>query len=226
MKDRVLVVAAHPDDEVLGCGGVIARLTKEGREVYALILGEGITARDENRNIKKRGKELEILKRCARSANKVLGVKHIFLYDFPNIRFDEVALLDIVKVVEKIKNEIKPAVIFTNHKGDLNLDHRITCEAVLSATRPLAGETVKEIYSFETLSSTEWRYPLSFLPDLFFDITGTIKLKLKAMNEYYTELREYPHPRSIEGVTINAKNWGMKSGVHYAEAFKTLRVIK
>ncbi|MCP5105052.1 MAG: PIG-L family deacetylase, partial [bacterium] len=127
---------------------------------------------------------------------------------------------------EKVKTQVKPEILFTHHEKDLNIDHQVTYHAVLTASRPLKGEPVKEIYSFEVLSSTEWNYPLSFSPDCFFDITGTIDSKVAAMAAYRSELREYPHPRSLKGIKLNAENWGMKVGVPCAEAFQTVRVLK
>ncbi|RKY38560.1 MAG: PIG-L family deacetylase [Candidatus Omnitrophota bacterium] len=222
----ILVIAAHPDDEVLGCGGTIARLIKEGFEVYTLILGEGITSRDDMRDRKRREEEITELKGEAKEANKILGVKEVFFYDFPDNRFDTVPFLDIVKVVEKVKNSINPEIIFTHYEMDLNVDHQITYRAVITATRPLKEESVKEIYSFEIPSSTEWRYPLNFSPDVFFDISTTIDIKIKALEKYKTELKKYPHPRSLEGVKLIAKNWGIKVGLEYAEAFKVVRILK
>jgi LmbE family N-acetylglucosaminyl deacetylase len=226
MKNKILIVSAHPDDEVLGCGGTVARLVKEGYQAYTLILGEGITSRDEKRDRAKRETEIQKLKDQAKKANKIIGVEEVFMYDFPDNRFDTVPLLDIVKVIEKIKNDIKPDIIFTHYGKDLNIDHQITYKAVITATRPVVGEPVKEIYSFEVPSSTEWNFPLSFSPDVFFDISETIDIKIKALEEYKTELREYPHPRSLEGIKINAQSWGLKIGVKYAEVFKCIRIIK
>jgi LmbE family N-acetylglucosaminyl deacetylase len=223
---RILVAAAHPDDEVLGCGGTAARWVKEGNEVYTLILGEGITSRDETRQREKREAEITELKKQIHQANAVIRVKEVFTYDFPDNRFDSVPLLDIVKVIETIKNKIKPGIVFTHYPQDLNIDHRITYQAVLTAMRPTAEETVKEIYSFEVLSSTEWNFPLRFSPDVFFDISETIDVKLAAMEKYQSELREYPHPRSLKGIRLNAEQWGMKTGLKYAEAFKLVRLIK
>jgi len=222
----ILIVAAHPDDEVLGCGGTIARLIKEGFEVYTLILGEGITSRDDMRDRKRREEEITELKGEAKEANKILGVKEVFFYDFPDNRFDTVPFLDIVKVIEKVKNSINPEIIFTHYEMDLNIDHQITYRAVITATRPLKEETVKEIYSFEIPSSTEWRYPLNFSPDVFFDISTTIDIKIKALEKYKTELKKYPHSRSLEGVKLIAKNWGIKVGLEYVEAFKVVRILK
>jgi LmbE family N-acetylglucosaminyl deacetylase len=226
MRNKILIVSAHPDDEVLGCGGTVARLVKEGYQAYTLILGEGITSRDEKRDRAKRETEIQKLRDQAKKANKIIGVEEVFMYDFPDNRFDTVPLLDIVKVIEKIKNDIKPDIIFTHYGKDLNIDHQITYKAVITATRPVVGEPVKEIYSFEVPSSTEWNFPLSFSPDVFFDISETIDIKIKALEEYKTELREYPHPRSLEGIKINAQSWGLKIGVKYAEVFKCIRIIK
>lgn len=225
-KKNILIIASHPDDEVLGCGGTVGRLSKEGHTIYTLILGEGVTSRDNIRNRNERENEIIDLKNYVEKANKILGVKKVFFHDFPDNRFDTVPFLDIVKVIEEIKNQIKPEIIFTHYEKDLNIDHQITYRAVITATRPLKEGTVKEIYSFEIPSSTEWSYPLSFSPDIFFNISGTIDVKLRALEEYKSELREYPHPRSLEGIKLIAKNWGMKVGLNYTEAFKIVRIIK
>jgi len=222
MRQAILVVAAHPDDEVLGCGGTIARYVQEEKDVHVLILGEGMTSRDKDR--KKDG--LERLKKDAHKANLTLGAKEVFLYDFPDNRFDTVALLDIVKVIEKIKRDIKPGIIYTHHRNDLNIDHRITCDAVLTAARPLKGETVREIYSFEVPSSTEWSYSYQFRPNIFKDITGTVETKIEALKRYGTEIREFPHPRSEQAVRAAAKRWGSVSGLGAAEAFEAVRIIR
>lgn len=222
---RILIIAAHPDDEILGCGATVARLIKEGYEAYTLILGEGMTSRDPERNINKREKDIDELKKHMQRANDIIGVKKVFAFDFPDNRFDTVPLLDIVKTIEKVKNMVKPYVIFTHYEKDLNIDHQITYKAVITATRPLENENTKEIYSFEVLSSTEWNYPLSFSPNVFFDIGDTLALKLKAMTEYKLELREYPHPRSLEGMEIRAKQRGMEVGMYFAEAFECARRI-
>jgi len=226
MSKKILVVVAHPDDEVLGCGGTIARFAIDKCEVYTLLLGDGVTSRYNASKNPEMEKELEQRKKDALSANKLLGVKDVIFSNFPDNRFDTVPLLDIVKVIEKIKNKIKPDIIFTHYEKDLNIDHQITYKAAITATRPLKEETVKEIYSFEIPSSTEWSYPLSFSPNVFYDISETIDIKLGALEEYKTELRRYSHPRSLEGVKLIAKCWGMKVGLKYAEAFELVREIK
>jgi len=226
MVKKLLIIAAHPDDEVLGCFGTVARLIKEGYEAYTLILGEGKTSRDEVRVVENKTDELQTLNQEILQANKTIGIKKTFVESFPDNRFDSVDLLDIIKVISKVKNEVQPDIIFTHYEKDLNIDHQITYQAVITATRPMQKESVKEIYSFEILSSTEWNYPISFSPDIYYDISETIDLKIKAMKEYQSELCEYPHPRSLEGIKLNAKYQGMRVGKRFVEAFKTVRAIK
>lgn len=226
MNDKILIVVAHPDDEVLGCGGTAAKLVNNGDEVYVLILGQGAASRYENDDGEKIKGELEELRKHMYAANETMGVKEVFTDELPDNKFDTVPLLDIVKIIENIKNKIRPDIIFTHYEKDLNVDHQITYKAVITATRPLPEEKVREIYSFQTLSSTEWSYPLSFSPDVFFDISETMDLKLKALGCYKTEMREFPHPRSSEGAELNAKTWGMKVGIEYAEAFKCVRCLR
>lgn len=226
MSKKILIVAAHPDDEVLGCFGTVARLIKDGYEAYTLILGEGKTSRDEQRVVENKKNEIATLNSEIQKANDAIGIKKVFVESFPDNRFDSVDLLDIIKVISKVKDEIKPDIIFTHYENDLNIDYQITYKAVITATRPMQDECVKEIYSFEILSSTEWNYPLSFSPDTYFDITNTLNLKLNAMKEYSSELCEYPHPRSIKGIELNAQYNGMRVGKEYVESFKSIRVIK
>ena len=226
MSKKILIVVSHPDDEVLGCFGTVARLIKEGYEAYTLILGEGKTSRDEKRVVENKKDEIEILNSEIKRANDTIGIKKTFIYNFADNRFDSVDLLDIVKVISKVKEEIKPDIIFTHYENDLNIDHTITYKAVLTATRSMKNECVKEIYSFEILSSTEWNYPISFSLDVYFDIEDFIDIKLEAMKKYYSELCEYPHPRSLEGIKLNAQYNGMRVGKKYVEAFKCIRIIK
>jgi len=224
--NRILIVAAHPDDEVLGCGGTIARFLGERKiEAATLILGEGVTSRDKNRDRDGRKEEIESLKRNIISANRILGVEKVFSFDFPDNRFDTVALIDIIKAIEEIKQIFMPDTIFTHFANDMNIDHAITSKAVLTATRPMSDEPVKEIYAFEVLSSTEWNFPLTFSPDMFVDIGNNLEKKQEAMEVYNNELRQFPHPRSIEGIALNANNWGMKLGLSYCEAFQTIRRV-
>ncbi len=218
---KILIVAAHPDDEVLGCFATVAKLIQEGYEAYTLILSGGKTSRGE---INK--KELELLKKEMEKANNVIGIKKVFQANFPDNSFDSVSLLDIVKEIEKIKNKIKPEIIFTHHIGDMNIDHQITHKAVLTATRPMQGECVKTIYAMEIPSSTEWNsYSAEtiFIPNIFFEVEKTIDLKIEAMSKYQSELREYPHPRSLQHIKELAKVSGNKVGLNYCENFILVR---
>ena len=226
VKRRILIIASHPDDEIIGCGGTVRRLVNEGYEAFTLILGEGITSRDRKRDKYRRQKEIEELKHQANKANHVIGVNKVFISDFPDNRFDSVSLLDIIKTIENVKNDVKPNIIFTHHERDLNIDHQLTYKAVITATRPISNESVKEIYSFEILSSTEWSYPCSFSPDMYFDISDTLEFKLRAMEIYKSELKEFPHPRSLEGIRLNSNYLGMRVGLLHAEVFKTVRIIR
>ena len=226
MAKSILVVAAHPDDEVLGCGGTVARLIKEGCKAYTLILGEGVTSRSKGVGDKRLKLKIATLKKQMQKANKILGINQVFSYSFADNKFDSVPFLEIVKVIEEIKNKIKPEIIFTHWSDDLNIDHRIIYQAVLTATRPLPGESVKQLFSFEVLSSSEWRYDKQFLADTLFDITRTLKQKLCAMKAYKLELKNSRHPRSLKGILLNAEYRGIGNGLKYAEAFKSVRVIR
>ncbi len=224
----ILVVVAHPDDEILACGATIAHLSDAGYACYTLILGEGKTSRLETRKKELVASELYELSNEIKEANAIIGVKEVFTCDFPDNRFDSVDLLDIVKEIEKIKQLIKPEIIFTHHSGDMNIDHQITHKAVLTATRPMSGECVKKIYSCEVPSATEWNsytHETIFIPNVFVDVSKTIDLKIEAMKQYTSELREYPHPRSLEYIKKLAEINGAKVGLAYSENFKLIRSV-
>lgn len=226
---RVLIVAAHPDDEVLGCGGTIARHVSQGDEVYCLILGEGATSRGNRRGKADTEGEVKKLRAQARKAAKVLGIKDIFFRDLPDNRFDTVPLLDIVKMVESMIDKCQPDCIYTHHGADLNIDHQITQRAVLTAARPVPNCPVKEIYAFEVPSSTEWSFEQSekaFHPSVFIDITETLETKVQAMQLYESETRPFPHPRSPEALHAIASRWGSMAGLKAAEAFQLIRSIR
>ncbi|MFN4280628.1 PIG-L deacetylase family protein [Thermosynechococcus sp.] len=224
----VLLVFAHPDDEVLGCGGTIAKLSEEGARVFTLILGEGITSRQSHREPNLVAKELADLKNSAFEANKRIGVdpEGVYLCHLPDNRFDTVPLLDIIKQIEKYIEKVHPTIIFTHSQYDLNIDHQITYKAVLTATRPQPSHPVKEIYACEVLSSTEWMYPQGFQPNMYSLLSEKhISAKIEALKCYSSEIRSYPHPRSIEGVECLAKWRGLQVGCNYAEAFQVVRRI-
>lgn len=227
-KDTVLVVVSHPDDEVLGCGGTMAKHIQHGDDVHVLILGEGMTSRADSREAGLKEYDIRTLNKATEEAMQVLGVHHIYSEILPDNRFDEVALLDIVKIVERVLADVHPQIIYTHYSGDLNIDHRRTFQAVLTACRPQPGRSVREIFSCEVLSSTEWAEPRpdqAFIPNTFVDISDTLELKMKAMASYKTELREWPHTRSLKAIEHLARWRGTCVGVEAAEGFMQIRRI-
>ena len=228
---RILVVVAHPDDELLGLGATMHRLIqREGCTVRAVILGEGITSRADARDPEAWQKELEIHRSNIHSAAAAIGYESVGIYDFADNRFDSHDLLDLVKVVEKEKSDFNPEIIFTHHGGDTNIDHRRTFDAVITAVRPMSHEKVTTVVAFETPSSTEWQaanYPNPFQPNLFVAVEeGDVDAKIKGMESYEFEKRAYPHPRSPEALKIQAQRWGVVVGQPFAEAFMMIRSIQ
>ncbi len=221
---KILVVAAHPDDELLGLGGTVRRFADEGKDVHALILVEGITSRANSRE-KADKTEITKLREDANKASEIIGYKSIEFHDFPDNRLDSVDLLDVIKVISVYVDKYHPDTIFTHHHGDLNIDHRRICEAVLTACRPVGNYCVKRIYAFETPSSTEWNYSYSepFIPNVYFDVSNTIEAKIKGMECYRSERVAYPHPRSGESLLALGKLRGSNVGFKMAEAFMLLR---
>jgi LmbE family N-acetylglucosaminyl deacetylase len=173
--------------------------------------------------------EVVALRRQADEAGARLGAKSVTVESFPDNRFDQVALLDIVKVVESHILDLEPDVVFTHHGSDLNVDHRLTAHAVVTAARPMAGTPVKEVLAFHIPSSTEWSFGVtgdSFQPDVFFDVDGHVSAKTSAMEIYEQEAREFPHPRSAEALEAISKTWGSTAGFMAAEAFELVRSLR
>lgn len=226
-----MVVAAHPDDELLGLGATMNRLIFEMNvSTHVVILGEGITSRSDNRDVKMWEQQLNIHRANIQKAQEAIGYGSVNSHDFPDNRFDSVPLLDIIKVIEKEKGQFKPDIIFTHHGGDVNIDHQRTFEAVITATRPMQHETVKTIITFETPSGTEWRAssdPHHFIPNLFVSVSmANVQAKIAGMEHYEFERRNYPHPRSPEALKIQAQRWGVAVGCEFAEAFCLIRSIQ
>lgn len=219
---KILVFAAHPDDEVLGCGATIAGHIASGDEVHVVILAEGVTSRDEKRDRVQRQTELTELGIAAKKANDILGSHTLTLHDFMDNRMDSVDLLDIVKVVEHHIDRIKPQTVYTHHASDLNIDHQRIHQAVATACRPHPFQPVNTLLFFEVPSSTEWQpsgSAIPFVPNWFVDVSATIAVKLKALKEYECEMRSWPHSRSIESVEYLARWRGTSVGLEAAEAF-------
>ena len=220
MTGTALILVAHPDDEVLGCGGTIAKLADEGASIHVAFLADGVLSRAGDKESQQ--VDLQIRRASAQKACNILGVKSVFFGDFPDNRMDTVALLDITKVVEELIAKHQPEMVFTHHVGDVNIDHRRLHEAVVTACRPQLGHSVKTLLCFEVPSSTEWQLPGSapaFTPNWFVDISDTLDRKLAALDAYAAELRAWPHPRSLQGVEHLAHWRGATVGVDAAEAF-------
>lgn len=227
----VLCVVAHPDDEILGVGGTLSRHVSSGEDVFVTILTDGISARAKKEN--KDPIEVKNLKESrkenARRACGHLCIDNVTFHEFPNQALDTVPLLDIVQTIEEDIEDFRPETIYTHHYGDLSIDHQRTCQAVLTAARPLKGTSVSRVAAFETLSSTEWSVQdgsKSFKPNSFVDIEEHLSKKCEAFSEYTQEMREHPHPRTIENIKQNARLWGSKAGLTAAEPFELLREVR
>ena len=225
---QVLVVSAHPDDEVLGCGGTIARHADEGDHVQVLIVAEGATSRQLQRDRCKADKELSELKNAAQVAGSILGAKGVELLNLPDNRLDSLDRLDLIKQIEERINYYRPQVVYVHHAGDVNVDHRRLHEAVVTACRPTPGQNVQSMLSYEVSSSSEWQPPGSaptFQPNWFVDISDQWQRKREALVAYASEMRPWPHARSLEAIEHLARWRGAQVGVEAAEAFFLLRQI-
>lgn len=225
---RVLVVAAHPDDEVLGCGGTIARHANSGDQVQVLIVAEGSTSRQQKRDRAQVADELSALAQAAQTAGSILGAAGVELLDLPDNRLDSLDRLDLIKRIEECVKRHQPECVYVHHAGDVNVDHRRLHEAVVTACRPTPGHVVKRLLSFEVASSTEWQSPGSapaFQPNWFVDISEQWERKREALVAYASEMRNWPHARSLEAVEHLARWRGAQVGVEAAEAFCLMRQL-
>jgi LmbE family N-acetylglucosaminyl deacetylase len=221
----VAVVVAHPDDEVLGFGGTICRHGAAGDAVHVLFLATGLASRNDDGRVSP--DELHRLHRQAESAGKVLGVTGMEFGDFPDNRMDRVALLDVVKRVERFLDHTKAGIVYTHHAGDLNVDHGITARAVLTACRPQPGSRVQMLYGGEVLSSSEYAFPYDrFIPTCYLGIDRYLERKCAALQCYTEEIRAWPHPRSVEGIQALARLRGSESGMEAAEALVLIREVR
>lgn len=223
----ILVIAAHPDDEVLGAGGAIARWSNEGQSVHILIMAEGVTSRS-IAGAKSPLSELSELVECAKRSAKILGAASIDFVNLPDNRMDSLALLDVIKPIEAKIDTLLPHTVVTHQPNCLNIDHQITNRAAVTACRGLPGASVKTMLFFESPSSSEWQVPgagLSFQPNWYVNIESTIEIKMAALKEYDCEMRSFPHARSYETVRHLAHLRGSHAGLKAAEAFSLGRNI-
>ncbi len=224
---NVLVIAAHPDDEVLGCGGTIARLAAEGASIHVLILANGLTSRADFDPARDAG-QLEVHHERSRRAAALLGAQGVQLAGYPDQKMDTVPLLDVTQTIEREIVRVQPEIVFTQHGGDLNQDHVITFRATLTATRPTGRCPVRRVYAYEVGSSTEWsfqQFEPRFQPQVFFNIADHLEKKIAAMNIYESEVQPFPHPRSPAVIRAAAQRWGSVAHLPAAEAYQLVREI-
>jgi LmbE family N-acetylglucosaminyl deacetylase len=217
MAERsVLVIAAHPDDELLGCGGTVALHARAGERVTSVIVCEGESLRYGPDGVGQRSH--------TRCAARRLGVHDVRLLGFPDQRLDTICQLDVIQRIEEVVREVGPRTVYCQHGGDVNRDHQIVFQAALVATRPTES-SVEAVYAFDTASSTEWGYPRTFVPDTWIDIGTTLETKVEAMACYRSEVRPYPHPRSLQALRDRAHAWGVQACLEAAEVFMTVRRV-
>ena len=215
-EQSVLVIAAHPDDELLGCGGTVALHARDGDRVTCVIVCEGESLRYGPDGVGQRSH--------TRCAARRLGVHDVRLLGFPDQRLDTICQLDVIQRLEELVREVRPRTVYCQHGGDVNRDHQIVFQAALVATRPTEG-SVEAVYAFDTASSTEWGYPRTFVPDTWIDIGVTLETKVDAMACYRSEVRPYPHPRSLQALRDRAHAWGVQACLEAAEVFMTIRRV-
>ncbi len=235
---KILIIVAHPDDEILGMGGTIKKFTKKKFDVKVVFLATGISARRSenysnstnyrvnektNSNMKK---QIKALRGDVKKAMKILGVKDYQFEDFPDNEMDTVSNLEITKKIEKILFDFKPNIVYTHTQHDINVDHRAIYNATITATRPSKKSNIDEVITFEVPSSTEWYFNSNFSPNIFVDISSELSVKLKAMKAYKNEIHDFPHPRSLKALDAIATRWGSVSGFQAAEAFTLVRKLK
>ncbi|MEM3006430.1 MAG: PIG-L deacetylase family protein [Candidatus Nitrosotenuis sp.] len=235
---RILVIAAHPDDEVLGMGGTIKKFVQEGHQLKIAIMATGIFARrstnyknstkyelteDTKRSMEK---ELINLRNDAKKAAKILGVADIEFLDFPDNEMDTISNLQVTKKIESLIATFNAEVVYTHSQHDVNVDHMALYKATITATRPTPKCKVKKVICFEVPSSTEWYFPSSFSPNIFVDISKELPAKIKALMAYKNEVRQFPHPRSAKSIEVIAKRWGTVCGFKAAEAFHLVRKLQ
>ena len=215
MKKKVLILAAHPDDETLGCGASIAKLSSQNHDIKLLTFTDGESSKEKTLNNNR--------KNCLEKVSKILGIKSFKSGNFPDNRMDAVPLLDVCKFIEKEVKET-PDIIFTHHPGCLNIDHNIVYRATITAFRPQINKEI-EINCFEIPSSTEWNPNNDFKSNLFINVENYVEKKIEALKVYDKEMRPYPHPRSYDAVINKLKSNGNEVGINYAEKFQTIRRI-
>ena len=218
---NVLVIAPHPDDEILGVGGSIAKHKAEGHNVYICIVTKGMAPMFDEQSVSRVRNE-------ATEAHKLLGVINTFFLDITAVSLEEISKYKITASILEVVDKIKPEIVYLPHRGDIHLDHKIVFDASMVALRPIRDHVVKEIYCYETLSETEWDAPNvanAFIPNTWVDITKFINTKLEAMSVFESQVHAFPHPRSIKSIEALSLYRGSNMGIKNAEALITIRKI-
>jgi len=206
---KVLAIAAHPDDETLGCGGTLARHVLQGDEVTVMIMTDNFRSPD--------------ILSYAKDAMKVLGVQKHYFFAYPDSTLEQKTILEMAELVEHFVSKNVPDIVYTHYEHDLSIDHRITFQVTLTVFRSVWNKPIS-IYAFEVPSGSDWGFH-QFSPAHFVDISGTLETKLNALSCYETETRPFPHPRSEESIRSRAKVWGSYSGLKAAEGFQVVRSV-
>ena len=224
---KFLIVVAHPDDDILGCGGTLRKLSRLKKNIRVIFIAEGSSCRFKNyKKFKKKINEtINQREKYAKKALLDLGLNNSCFYNLVCGKLNKYPIIEIAKIIEDEITKFKPEVLITHSNYDVNLDHRTVYQACLQSTRPTKQNKIKALLSFEVLSSTEWKYNKIFEPNLFINIEKEIKFKIKAMKRYKTEMNNFPHPRSVTGINTLAKYRGIQSQNRFAEAFKIIRLF-
>tara|TARA_B100000787_G_C16192023_1_gene298126 strand:- start:1868 stop:2566 length:699 start_codon:yes stop_codon:yes gene_type:complete len=224
---KFLIVVAHPDDDILGCGGTLRKLSRLKKNIRVIFIAEGSSCRFKNyKKFKKKINEtINQRQKYAKKALLDLGLNNSCFYNLVCGKLNKYPIIEIAKIIEDEITKFKPEVLITHSNYDVNLDHRTVYQACLQSTRPTNQNKIKALLSFEVLSSTEWKYNKIFEPNLFINIEKEIKFKIKAMKRYKTEMNNFPHPRSVTGINTLAKYRGIQSQNKFAEAFKIIRLF-
>ena len=226
-KDSILIISAHPDDEVIGCGGTILKAIDLGAKVSVLFLGEGVSTRyPNNENSKACKSAIKLRENSAKKSLKILGVKNFKFNYFLCTRFDSYPIIEFVRKIEQMIKIIKPNIVFTHNLSEVNIDHVITNKATEIACRPLSKSSVKSIFTYEAVCSSNFKFKKDFSPNTYVDIKKYIKKKKLALSSYKNEIRKFPFPRSLLGIETQSRYRGMQSGLEFAEAFELVRSIK
>ncbi len=216
---KILAISAHPDDETIGAGGTLAKHVAAGDEVYWVVATQAYTPRWPQHVLDRASQQID-------EVQEFFGIKQVFRLGFPTMHLNTIPSIDLASALQQVVDEVRPDVVYTTPRNDVNEDHRAIFDATLIACRPLPGSSVKRLLSYEIITTTRFGSPSGcqmFEPNVFVDISDYLETKVQAMAIFETELREFPHPRSLEGLRILCRERGMSVGIEAAECFELIR---